>query len=723
MAPQHRARIALHVSVGSEHGTSRREPVLTWRCCLPTHRTRSATSHDITRSADGHLRANRCRRLPGSTVCASVRSQHDYWTTQHGRRSMSEWRLWYREPASLWMQAVPIGNGRLGAMVFGGVDSERIQLNESSLWSGGPQATDNPDALSHLAEVRNAYFAGQYRRAHQLADSRLMSVGGGFEAAYGASYQVLADLWIDTLNPTGSVHEYRRDLDIGTGVASTEIAAGRTRLIRECFASMADDVIVVRLEPDNPGSISVRLRLTRPADATVRAAAPNCLHLSGQCDGGTGMRFAAQVVAICSGGRHWADGDSICIEAADGVTILIAGTTDYREPIPDGRCRRTIEACRTQPYESLRSRSAEAHQKLFDRVDIDLGRSAASDLPTPDRLKHVRAGGDDPHLLALYFQYGRYLLMASSMPGAMPANLQGLWCEELKPAWHSDYHLNINVQMNYWHAEVANLAECHLPLFDLIESLVEPGSKTARVHYDCPGWVAHTITNVWGFTSPGWSAGWGMWPTGGAWLCQHLWEHFAFGRDLDFLRRAYPTMRSCAEFFLHFLVEDPRTGGLVCGPSVSPENAYRSADGQTANVCMGPSMDQQLIWDLFTNCIEAADALGEDGEFRNRLIDARARLAGPRIGKHGQLQEWLEDFDEPEPGHRHISHAFALHPGRQITLRDTPELALAVRRTLERRLEHGGGHTGWSRAWFISFWARLEEPELAHENAVALLQD
>ncbi len=363
----------------------------------------------------------------------------------------------------------------------------------------------------------------------------------------------------------------------------------------------------------------------------------------------------------------------------------------------------------------------EDYQRLYRRVSIDLGTTDASSQPTDMRLTAVQNGADDPGLAALYFQYGRYLLISSSRPGDLPANLQGIWCDHFQAPWNCDYHHNINDQMNYWPAEVCNLAECHEPFLQYIESLQVPGSRTARIHYNANGWVVHTISNIWGFTSPGERPSWGQFMAASGWLCQHLWEHYAFNGDRDFLASVYPVMKSAAEFYVDTLIEEPTHGWLVTAPSNSPENKFRTTDGQQANVCMGPTMDMEILWDLFTHCIQASETLGIDDDFRAKLSDTRARLAPLQIGKHGQLQEWLVDFDEPEPGHRHMSHMFALHPGSQITLTGTPELAKAARVSIERRLANGGGHTGWSRAWIINFWARLADGDRAYENVRALL--
>jgi alpha-L-fucosidase 2 len=375
----------------------------------------------------------------------------------------------------------------------------------------------------------------------------------------------------------------------------------------------------------------------------------------------------------------------------------------------------------------LHSRHVADHQGLFRRVSLDLGHgtAAAADtstkMPTDEQLKAVREGATDPELIGLYFQFGRYLLISSSRPGSLPANLQGIWADGVQVPWNGDYHANINVQMNYWLAEVCNLAECHQPLFDLIDSLRPSGRRTAKVHYGADGWTVHTITNVFGFTSPGESPGWGLFPAAGAWLCQHMWEHYAFGGDRQFLQQVWPIMRESAEFYLDFLVADPRTGKLVSGPVNSPENTFITADSQRASLCVGPAMDQEIIWDLFTNVLQSANALRIDDDFVRRVRDARDRLLGPQIGSDGRLLEWSQEFKEAEPGHRHMSHLFALHPGRQISVTGTPELAAAARKSLEYRLSHGGGHTGWSRAWIINFWARLHDGDKAHENVVALL--
>ncbi len=659
--------------------------------------------------------------------------------------------LWYARPAARWIEALPVGNGRLGGMVFGGVGRERIQLNEDSLWSGGPQDADNPASRKNLDKVRRLLFEKRFARAAQLAVKTMVCKGVGSNKGTGAyvdygSYQTLGDLRLEFDPLSGSSDDYKRTLDLDTAIAGVSFRLDGARLRREVFASAVDQVVVVRLVCDRPGGISFLVRLDRdplngshswkndsrlePFDKTDerepavegRAVSDALLVLSGRAWCGRGMAYHARLLVVNDGGRRTSDGNAIRVKGANSVTLLLSAGTDYRGKDPEAICKAHLAVASKKSYGELRRDHVAEHQRLFRRVEIDLGHAdGASSLPTNKRLEAVAGGALDPGLVALYFQFGRYLLMSSSRPGCMPANLQGIWCDNIQAPWNADYHHNINDQMNYWPAEVCNLPECHRPLFELIDSLREPGRKTAKVHYGARGWVVHTISNVWGFTSPGEHPGWGQFAAAGGWLCQHLWEHYAFGGDREFLAWAYPIMKESAEFYLDFLVEDSQRGWLVTGPSNSPENRFRTKDGQIGTVCMGPYMDTEIVWDLFTNCMEASKLLGVDEAFCNRLAKTRDRLPPLQIGKHGQLQEWLEDYDEPEPGHRHMSHLFALHPGRQITLRGTPRLAKACDVTLTRRLAHGGGHTGWSRAWIINFFARLEQGDRAHQHIQALL--
>jgi alpha-L-fucosidase 2 len=624
--------------------------------------------------------------------------------------------LFYTHPAREWNQALPLGNGRLGAMVFGNVNGERIQLNENTLWMGGPRDTNNPDALKHLAEVRRLLFAGLPVEAYAVAEKH--SMGRPFRLE---SYQSLGDLRL-TFEHEGTPADYRLELDIDSAIARLTYRLGNVRYTREVFASHPAQAIVMRVSADAPGRITVSTWIDRPQDATTEVAGNDRLNLVGGLAAGKGLSFLASVKLLADGGRLEPYPERIYAENANAIVFVVAAATSFRGNDHRAAVERALSAAAATPYDRLKSDHIADHQKLFRRVGLRLGADALVSMPTDDRLERVKGGQTDSGLEALYFQFGRYLLIASSRPGGLPANLQGLWNDSMFPPWDSDYHLNINLQMNYWPAEVTNLAELHQPLFDYLDLLREPGRKTARVHYGAGGFVAHHISDIWGFTTPGDRPRSGLWPTGAAWLTQHLWEHYLFNPDRAFLAKAYPVMKEAAEFFLDYLVEDPRAPGrLVSGPSVSPENRYRLPNGEVGILSMGPSMDHQIITGLFTQVIRASEILGVDAPFRERVVATQKKIPGPAIGKHGQIQEWADDYDEPDPGHRHISQLFALHPGDQITVHGTPQLAKAARATIERRLANGGGHTGWSRAWIINFWARLQDGEQAHANYQALL--
>ena len=643
----------------------------------------------------------------------------------HGSQSVGsndeQWnhlKLWYNKPTGQWTEALPVGNGRLGAMVYGTVQTERLQLNEDTLWAGHPLDRDRVGAYEHLPEARRLIFEGKYAEAQSIMQREFMG------ERLIRSYQTLGDLRL-RFGDKGQVTDYRRQLDLDAATVTVTYRLGDATFTREVFSSPVDQCIAVRLSCDKPAQITFDASLWRPEDFTVETVGPDRIVMKGQATmqgEHKGVNFEARLKIIPEGGKLTATDEGLRLENADAATLLITAATNYRGDDPQAVCDRQLAAAGRKEYPELQQAHLAEHRRLFRRVALNLGETAATDKPTDERLQAMKDGADDPALCALYFQFGRYLLISSSRPGCMPANLQGLWNEHVKAPWNADYHININVQMNYWPAEVCNLAECHEPFFDLTDNLRPRGRKTAKDVYNCRGFVAHHTTDAWFWTSPIGNVGYGMWPSGAAWCCQHLWEHYAFGGDRQFLQeRAYPIMKEAAEFFLDFLVEDPKTGKLVSGPSTSPENRFRTPDGKTSNLTMGPAMDQQIIYDLFTNCIEAAKILGIDDEFVKEVKTARGNLAGPQIGSDGRLMEWTEEFEEPEPGHRHVSHLFALHPGKQISVTGTPELAAAARKSLEYRLSHGGGHTGWSRAWIINFWARLQDGEKAHENLMALL--
>ncbi len=644
--------------------------------------------------------------------------------------------IWHRQPAQNWNEATPIGNGRLGAMVFGGLNSERIQLNEDSLWSGAPQDADNPRALEALPEIRKLLFEGKYAEAQRLANRTLICRGPGSghgrggKIAYG-SYETLGDLRLIFDHGTNAPANYRRALDLETATASVSYEVGGVKFERELFSSLPDQSLVVRLKSSKQGSLNFRVALMREEAASVTVVGNDQLLLRGQLWDGTtnaGIKFAARLAVVDAAGKVKADGDGLQVQGATEVTLLLTAATDYRMQLPDWRHgdpeRQTAEQlakAAKRSFSKLRAAHVADYQKLFHRVSLDLGSSEAAKLPTDERLRAMKNGATDPSLISLYFQFGRYLLISSSRPGDMPANLQGLWADTVQPPWSSDYHANINLQMIYWPVETANLVDCFEPLDRYIGFLAGPGAKTAKVHYNARGWTVHTLANAWGFTAPGESPSWGLTPSAGAWLSQHLWEHYAFSNDKQYLKRVLPILRASAEFSLDWLVTDPKSNKLVAGPATSPENTFITADGQKASLCMGPAMEQEIVWDALNNYLEATRILGVKDATVAEAEQALTRLLGPQIGADGRLMEWSEEFKEAEPGHRHVSHLFALHPGRQITRSGTPELAAAARKSLEARLAAGGGHTGWSRAWVINFWARLGDGEKAGENVQALL--
>ena len=627
--------------------------------------------------------------------------------------------LWYRQPAGKWTEALAVGNGRIGAMVFGGTDEERLQLNVDSLWTGHPVDRANPEARAALPEARRLLFEGQYVEAQQLVAKKIM----GRRLATGThTYQTLGDVAL-RFPPIESAGRYRRSLDLDTAVARTQVTDGDATFVREVFASPVDQVIAVRITCDKPGRVTFEAALSRPADAGVEVAGSDRLVMKGRA-ANEGVRFEAQMTILPEGGAVRPGEKMLRVEKANAVTLLIVAATDYDGADPHATCEAHLAAAAAKPYKALRKAHVAEHQRLFRRCLLDLGPAdpEAAGLPTDERLARIKAGAMDAALIRTYFQFGRYLLISCSRPGCMPSNLQGLWAGKMKPPWNADYHVNINIQMNYWPAEVTNLSECHEPFFRLVENLRPRGSKVARETYGCRGFTAHHTTDAWWYGDVIGNPGYGMWPMGAAWSARHLWEHYLYGGDKAFLaERAWPVMKEAALFCLDWLVAHPKTGQLVSGPSTSPENRFRTPDGKTANLTMGPTMDQQIIRDLFSACIEAGRILDADEAFRKELQRALARLAPTRIGPDGRIMEWPEPFEEPSPGHRHISHLYGLHPAKIISVTETPKLAAAARKTLDYRLSHGGGHTGWSRAWIINFWARLRDGAKVGENVQALL--
>lgn len=631
-------------------------------------------------------------------------------------------RLWYKKAASDWNEALPIGNGRLGGMVFGAVRREQVQLNEDSVWYGGPVDRNNPDALANLPKIRSLLFEGKIKEAERLA---VLALSGTPEGQ--RHYQPLGNLFLNFDHDESRMDTYCRELDINSSVARVRYSCEGVTYTREYFSSAVDQVIVIRITADKPDSISFTAQLRRGKYIEkIQKISGDTIMLRGNSGGENGIGFCTMLRAVAEGGSVYTIGENLLVENADTVLLFLSAATTFRHKDYLAACKKYIDDAAVKKYEDLFQSHVKDYQTLFHRMQLDLQGVDFQDeldlLPTDERLQRMKEGKDDPGLVCLYFQFGRYLMISSSRPGTLPANLQGIWNKEMTPPWDSKYTININAQMNYWPAETCNLAECHEPLFDLIERMREPGRRTARVMYGCGGFTAHHNTDIYGDTAPqDIYIPATYWPMGAAWLCLHLWEHYEFSQDVEFLRKAYPTMKEAADFFLDYLVEDAK-GRLVTCPSVSPENRYKLKNGEQGALCVGPSMDSQIIYVLYTRCIKASEILGIDEDYAKRLQAVIEKLPQPQIGRYGQIQEWAEDYEEVEPGHRHISHLFALHPGIQITVKNTPELAQAARRTLERRLAHGGGHTGWSRAWIINMWARLEDGEKAYENVLELLR-
>jgi alpha-L-fucosidase 2 len=650
-------------------------------------------------------------------------------------------KLWYREPAAKWEEALPLGNGRLGAMVFGGVEEERIQWNEDTLWSGFPRDTNNYEARRHLAAARKLITSGQYKEAEELIEDKM--VGRGTE-----SFLPLGDLLIRQSGIHGHRTEYRRELDLDTGIASVRFqSGGSATYARDMFISAVDQVAVIRCASPNNEDIRLDIRLSSPLrHGTRRCAEDGSLVLYGHApthiadnykgdhpgsvlyEEGLGIRYEMRLLALADSGQVTVDDRGMHINGSGPVTLLIAAATNFagfdRSPgyggiDPSVICRKRLQDAVQHGYEELRARHVKDHQALFRRVDLrleslDCERSTES-AATDERMKAYREGQEDPALEALMFQFGRYLLMASSRPGTQPAHLQGIWNPHVQPPWNSDYTTNINTEMNYWPAETTHLSECHEPLIQMIRELSVSGRRTAKIHYGARGWVAHHNVDLWRMASPSdGRAMWAFWPMGGAWLCRHLWERYQFQPDLEYLRgTAYPLMREAALFCLDWLIEDGK-GYLVTSPSTSPENQFLTAEGVPCSVSAGSTMDMAIIRDLFHNCIEASQLLGQDAGLREEWESAAARLLPYGMDGEGKLMEWSEPYREAEPGHRHVSHLYGLYPGSDITLQGTPQLAEAAYRTLSSRISNGGGHTGWSCVWLINLFARLRQSDKAY---------
>ncbi|SEI59122.1 alpha-L-fucosidase 2 [Dyadobacter sp. SG02] len=644
-------------------------------------------------------------------------------------------KLWYKQPARNWNEALPVGNGRIGAMVFGRVNEELIQLNEETLWSGGPVNNNaNPNAFQYLADVRKALENEDYKLAEELTKK--------IQGPFTESYEPLGDLVIRQEIP-GTVSAYRRELDISDAVSTTSFTVDGVAFTREVFVSVPDQVMVLKLKAGKNGALNFTAGMSSPLVYRNEALAKDELAMHGQAPSHTdpsymqtmeipvvyndpsrckGMRFDVRLKVSNTDGQVTTDSTGIHIRNATEAVLLLSAATSFNGydkcPDKEGKDERALAAAylaksQTRRFDELKSAHLADYYQLFNRTSLVINGNPVPDKPLDERLKNYAEGAKDPALEALYFQFGRYLLISSSRPGGIPANLQGIWNHQVRPPWSCNFTTNINTQMNYWMVETANLSELHTPLLDLIGRMAVTGTEAARNYYHAKGWVVHHNSDIWATANPvSGSPSWANWPMGGAWLCQHLWEHYQFTGNKEFLdKTAYPLMKSAAMFCLDWLVED-KQGRLVTAPSTTPENIFIDEKGYKGSVSVATTMDMAIIWDLFTNLIQASERLGTDAEFRNLLLRKREKLFPMQVGKKGNLQEWYKDWAEAEPEHRHISHLFGLFPGRQISPVYTPVYAEAARKTMELR---GDGGTGWSKGWKINVWARLLDGDHAYK--------
>ncbi len=655
--------------------------------------------------------------------------------------------VWYDRPATLtgmskqegWNRALPIGNGRLGAMVFGDWPVDLIQVNEESIWAGPPVPRNRVGAKEAIQQARVLLLAGKHEDAEKLVREYVLH-----PHTNPRSYQPFGEVRLTHLNSGNTVIaenslELKRSLNLDTAIVQVSYFHEGVHNTREALSSVIDQVLVIRWTTEGHGKINTRIELTREDGASVQTKGMDSLVLTGQADHeGThpGVKFCGILHAMTDGGLIHADAGSLTVSDANALTLYLSVHTDYHfanplEPLDLNlitQCEIDLQKAIAKPYEQLRLEHIEDHRRLFRRVELFLGTHTlesppTSSLPTDRRLEAYRQGNEDLELISLYFQYGRYLLIASSRPGCLPANLQGIWNPHLIAPWDSDYHININLQMNYWLAQVGNLSECQMPYFNLLEGLAKNGVDTAREVYGCRGFVAHYTTDVWLHTAPLGDIQYGMWPMGAGWCIRDFMEHYRFQGDTRFLReRAYPILREAAAFFLDWLVRHPLTGKWISGPSVSPENTFLSRNGNKVSLCMAPAMDQQIIWDVFASVVEAAQELNDKDAFIERIQKVWQELAMPGIGKDGRLMEWCEEYEEAERGHRHLSHLYGVYPGQQYSYSSSPQMMKAARESLEYRLFHGGGHTGWSRAWIINLWARLQDGEQSYKHLEILIK-
>ncbi|VGO18728.1 glycoside hydrolase family 95 protein [Pontiella sulfatireligans] len=640
-------------------------------------------------------------------------------------------KLWYQHPAQEWVESLPIGNGRLLATNQGGVRREIIQLNEDTVWSGHPEDKDNPGGAEALPEVRKLLFEGKYKKAQELVHEKMMTP----HHAHGVqTYQTLGglNLIFDYGDRALEATEYRRELDLDRAVSNVSFKMGDATYTRELFSSPVDQAIIVRLTCDKPGRLNFDAAYKRE-QATIEAVSNNRLVISGQAtdkgnDLSGGVIYEAQIQFMATGGRLSKRPDGIRVEHADSVELRIVAGTDYHGEDPHAVCEKQLAAIKDKAYAALLKDHVAEHQRLFRRVELNLvykkqvrGLKMAriGEMPTDQQLEAYRQGTDVPGLVELYFHFGRYILISCSRPGTQAINLWGKWVHQIDPSYNADYHTNINIPMNYWPAQVCNLGECNEPFFDLIDELRPKGRISAKVTYDCDGFVAHHATDAWRFSAAVGRATHGMWVLTPAWGAHQMWQYYLFGGDREYLaQKSYPIMKEAADFFVDYLVESPKSGYLVSGPACSPENTFIAENGQAASISMGPTMDMQMIADLFSNCIEASNVLGVDEPFRKKLEELQVQLQPMQIGRDGRLMEWAEPFTEQQPGHKHCSHLWGACEADLITPSETPELAAAALKSLDFRVENGSAITPVFRgntAWIVQSYVRLLEGDKAYD--------
>jgi len=624
-------------------------------------------------------------------------------------------KLWYDKPANVWEETLPLGNGRLGMTPDGGILKEKIVLNDITLWSGSPQDANNYEAYKSLPKIRELILQGKNDEAQDLVNKDFVCKGQGSAGAQWGKYQMLGNLEIDftygSLSPAEVTPEaYHRELSLDKAIANCSYKINGVTYRREYFTSFGGDVDVIKITADKPGKLNCKISINRPERSAVRTEGTE-LQMYGQLDNGTdgrGMQYQTRVRTVLKGGKVITENEALVVKNATELIIYVSAATDFKGFKFKEKTAQLLSAALKTPYELQKNKHIANYTKLFKRVSIDLGEGKSVSLPTNKRLDlFYKNFADDKSLPALFFQFGRYLSISSTRVGLLPPNLQGLWANQINTPWNGDYHLDVNVQMNHWPVEVSNLSELNLPLADLVKGLVKPGERTAKAYYNAEGWIAHVITNVWGFTEPGESASWGATNAGSGWLCNNLWDHYAFSQDISYLKSIYPVLKGSAKFYKSVLIKDPKTGWSVTSPSVSPENTFYLPNGKTASISMGPTIDNQIVRELFTNVITASKLLNVDAELRNELQE-KLKSVPPAgvISKDGRIQEWIEDYKETELQHRHISHLYGLYPASLITPITTPELAEAAKKTLEVRGDDG---PSWTIAYKLLFWARLHD--------------